>query len=52
MEQRIETTVNVYLGDVEITDGPATIDLVDDGPVELLIPVQLGALGSLSIRFG
>lgn len=51
MEQHIEIPVIVYLGDVDITSGPAALSVVDDGPVELLIPVDLGALGYLSLRF-
>lgn len=45
------TPVSVYLGDIDITDKAATLDIVDDGSVEMMIPVQLGALGWLCIRF-
>ncbi|MGB3696272.1 MAG: hypothetical protein WBA05_02455 [Gordonia sp. (in: high G+C Gram-positive bacteria)] len=51
MEQHIELSVSVYRGDTDITAGPATLSVVDDGPVEIEIPVDLGALGWLSIRF-
>lgn len=52
MEQRITIEISVHLGDIDISAGPASLTIVDDGPAEIEVPVKLGALGWLNLRFG